>query len=59
MDRAMKPTILSLTLSLFVAGVAIAAVPAPTLPPFVNIQADAQGAWQHGLPHRDTANLIG
>jgi len=55
----MKPTILSLTLSLFVAGVAIAAGPAPTLPPFVNIQADAQGAWQHGLPHRDTANLIG
>jgi len=55
----MKSTILSLTLSQFVAGVAMAAGPMPTAPPVVNIQADAQGVWQHGLPRRDAANLIG
>lgn len=55
----MKPTVLSLTLSLFVAGVAMAAGSTWTAPSVVNIQAGAQGVWQHGLLRREAANLIG
>ena len=55
----MKSTILSLTLSLFVASVAMAAGPMPAAPPVVYIQADAQGVWQHGLLRREAASLIG
>ncbi len=55
----MKSTNLSLTLSLFVAGVTMTTGPTPTASPVVNIQAGAQSVWQHGLPRRDAANLIG